>query len=103
MLATHLAAVAALATTSISVASGQSHYTLHERRDTEASSPWVKREALDADVILPLRIGLMQSNLDKGYTWLIEVYVLPCVLARSLSPIVRDVAILTRMPGKIRS
>jgi tripeptidyl-peptidase-1 len=39
-------------------------YTLHERRDA-APKKWIKRSTVNDAVILPIRIGLTQSNLDK--------------------------------------
>lgn len=47
-------------------------YTLHEKR---AAKPlhWEKHSRADANTLLPVRIGLTQSNLDKGPTWLDEV------------------------------
>ena len=44
----------------------------HEKRDA-ASSKWVKREKLDSATILPMRIGLKQRNLHRGYDFLMDV------------------------------
>nr|POF12860.1 tripeptidyl-peptidase sed1 [Quercus suber] len=49
-----------------------SNYVVHERRSQHASA-WAKVEDLDRRAVLPMRIGLKQSNLDKGYEWLNEV------------------------------
>lgn len=44
---------------------------LHEKRD--ASTVWLKGSRVHGDVKLPMRIGLTQSNLDKGHDLLNEV------------------------------
>ncbi len=45
---------------------------VHERRDA-VSKDWIQRDRLDTTVELPVRIGLTQSNLDKGHDLLMEV------------------------------
>lgn len=47
-------------------------HVVHEKR---ANSPhgWIKREALDERALLPMKIGLAQENLDKGYDWLMSI------------------------------
>ena len=47
-------------------------YTLHEKRE-QPLRQWVKRSRVDSGLILPVRIGLTQSNLDKGPELLYEV------------------------------
>ena len=47
-------------------------YTLHEKRAGEPLQ-WAKSSKVDPDVMLPVRIGLTQSNLDKGPALLEEV------------------------------
>jgi tripeptidyl-peptidase-1 len=49
-----------------------STYVLHERRDT-APRHWEKRGRVDPAIVLPMRIGLTQSNLDLGPGMLDEV------------------------------
>jgi len=49
-----------------------SPHTVHEKRDVIPAG-WEKRDALDRRAILPMRIGLAQSNMDKGHLWLEEV------------------------------
>lgn len=52
------------------------HYVRHESRANSVHySPWEKREAAspEADFVLPMRIGLTQSNLDRGHDLLMEV------------------------------
>ena len=68
---TRIVALAALAANSVVAPSPHSPHVLHERRDLETS--WVKRDALEEDFTLPMRIGLTQNNLDKGHDWLLEV------------------------------
>jgi tripeptidyl-peptidase-1 len=48
---------------------------VHERRD-HMPKAWVRRDRLDSAAGLPVRIGLTQQNLDKGYDLLMEVYVI---------------------------
>lgn len=47
-------------------------HVLHEKRDVPASD-WVKSGRVEADAILPMRIGLTQTNLDNGYDYLMDV------------------------------
>ena len=47
-------------------------HIVHERRDALPKS-WIKRDRLDANVELPVRIGMTQSNLDRGHELLMEV------------------------------
>lgn len=47
-------------------------YVVHEKRSEHAAG-WGRREALDRRALLPMRIGLAQRNLDRGYEWLDEV------------------------------
>jgi tripeptidyl-peptidase-1 len=51
-----------------------SPYVTHEKRDLTYSS-WAKRDRLSAQDILPLRIGLAQSNLDTGHDLLMDMYI----------------------------
>jgi len=55
-------------------ASPAPHLVLHERRDAPLKN-WVKRDTLQAKTRLPMRIGLTQSNLDRGHGLLMETYV----------------------------
>ncbi|KAH6681702.1 peptidase S8/S53 domain-containing protein [Halenospora varia] len=47
-------------------------HVLHEKRDVPASD-WVKSGRVEADAILPMRIGLTQTNLNNGYDYLMDV------------------------------
>lgn len=47
-------------------------HVLHERRKY-APKAWVKRHRVDGSAALPVRIGMTQSNLDKGHDLLMEV------------------------------
>ena len=49
-------------------------HVLHERRDAVPSS-WSDGERLDERTVLPVRIGLTQSNLDIADDLLLAVYV----------------------------
>jgi tripeptidyl-peptidase-1 len=46
-------------------------HVLHERR--EPSENWVKSDRVHSDVKLPMRIGLVQDNLDSGHELLMQV------------------------------
>lgn len=44
----------------------------HEKRD-QPPTDWVKSSRVQKDTILPMRIGLTQSNLDLGHDFVLEV------------------------------
>ena len=68
-------ALALLGSLGLSLALPAPHgHILHERRETR-HSPWRKIEKLDRDTLLPMRIGLVQSNLHLGPDLLMDVYV----------------------------
>lgn len=48
------------------------NHVLHEKRHSH-SPFWTKRDRVAADAVLPMRIGLKQSNLDKLYDHLMDV------------------------------
>jgi tripeptidyl-peptidase-1 len=48
-------------------------YVVHERRDNIPNS-WIQSKKLDGSTTLPVRIGLTQSNLDRGHDLLMEMY-----------------------------
>lgn len=67
-----VAAIAALASAVVAApANNVQRHVLHERR--EASNNWVKRDRVHSEVRLPMRIGLVQGNLDQGHDLLMEV------------------------------
>lgn len=45
---------------------------VHEKR-TALPHGWTRRDALDRRAILPMRVALAQSNLEKGHDWLMDV------------------------------
>lgn len=47
-------------------------YVLHEKREYDPPV-WHRDTRLDGNVLLPMRIGLTQQNLDKGHEMLMEV------------------------------
>lgn len=49
--------------------------TSHVVHESRSSVPhgWAKRDALNRRTILPMRIALAQSNLEKGEEWLMDV------------------------------
>ncbi|KIM96701.1 hypothetical protein OIDMADRAFT_94140, partial [Oidiodendron maius Zn] len=48
-------------------------YVVHERRHERTDQRWSKVAQLDGNQVLPIRIGLKQSNLEHGDRWLMEV------------------------------
>ena len=48
------------------------HHEVHERRDT-LSPRWTKLDRVESHKLLPMRIGLTQSNIDNGYEHLMNV------------------------------
>jgi len=56
----------------INAAPAPSRHILHEERSTP-SRDWVKSARIEKDAVIPMRIGLKQTNLDKGYDYLMEV------------------------------
>lgn len=64
-----LSALAALASAAVNV---PDTHIVHEKRDT--SNPrWVKRHRVSSRAVLPVRIGLAQSNLDRVHDYVREV------------------------------
>ena len=47
-------------------------HVVHERREL-SSSRWIKRDRVPGDVLLPVRIGLAQTNIDKAHGYLMEL------------------------------
>lgn len=68
----HLLAVVGTLAVSVIAAPAPSSHVVHERRD-HVPYDWVKWEKLNGRVKLPVRIGLTQSNLDRGHDLLMEV------------------------------
>ncbi|KAI1455382.1 Pro-kumamolisin, activation domain-containing protein [Annulohypoxylon moriforme] len=66
--------LSALVATSASTVSPvlQSNYILHEKRDASLSA-WTKRDVVHPSAVLPMRIGLKQSNLHRGHDLLMDV------------------------------
>ena len=50
-----------------------SDYVLHEKRHEGGRNSWKRTNRLEPDSIIPLRIGLSQSNMDAGYEKLMAV------------------------------
>lgn len=70
MRASILSAFVALTTIALA-APAPVHHVSHEKRTDSAA--WVKGDRVHGDVKLPVRIGLTQSNLDKGHDLLMSV------------------------------
>jgi len=71
MLALQFAVAAAIVAFS-NAAPASTKHVLHETRGTP-SSDWVKLGRIEGSAILPMRIGLTQTNLEKGHDYLMEV------------------------------
>ena len=65
---TIVAAIAALT----NAAPASIKHALHEKRQTP-SLDWVQGTRIEGSAILPMRIGLTQSNLEKGHDLLMGV------------------------------
>ena len=61
-----------LAAAARSAAAPTSPHVLHEKRQS-APLQWEKRDRVDPSIVLPVRIGLTQRNLDLGPELLHEV------------------------------
>lgn len=51
----------------------ENKYALHEKRDTSTAGPWRRSERVASDSIIPLRIGLVQTNLEEGHDRVLSV------------------------------
>ena len=58
--------------TSVVALPASTPYELHERRSDSSWREVIGRKP-DARTVLPVRIGLTQNNLDKGYDFLMDV------------------------------
>jgi len=47
-------------------------HVLHEKREFP-SRDWIKGARIEKDAIIPMRIGLTQTNLENGYDLLMDV------------------------------
>ena len=47
-------------------------HVVHEER-TILSKDWTKGARIEKSAVIPMRIGLTQTNLEKGYDYLMEV------------------------------
>ena len=63
-----VAAIAAL----VNAAPAPSSHVVHEER-TILSQDWVKGARIEKSAVIPMRIGLTQTNLETGYDRLMEV------------------------------
>ena len=48
------------------------HHEAHEKRET-LHPRWTKRDRVESHKLLPMRIGLAQTNLENGYEHLMDV------------------------------
>jgi tripeptidyl-peptidase-1 len=48
------------------------NHVVHEER-TIPSRDWTKGARIEKSAVIPMRIGLTQTNLDKGYGYLMDV------------------------------
>jgi len=49
-----------------------SHHEVHEKREI-LHPRWTKRDRVQSHKVFQMRVGLKQSNLEKGYEHLIDV------------------------------
>ena len=69
---TLVAAVAYFAVCFAAPTADNHNFVLHDKRDG-APHQWTKRSRAHADEILPVRIGLVQSNLHKAEDYILDV------------------------------
>ncbi|KAL1837990.1 hypothetical protein VTJ49DRAFT_3158 [Mycothermus thermophilus] len=48
-------------------------HAVHERHEKRHLEGWVKRDLVDEDLTVPVRIGLRQENLERGHDLLMEI------------------------------
>ncbi|KAM7187718.1 Pro-kumamolisin, activation domain containing protein [Naviculisporaceae sp. PSN 640] len=48
-------------------------HVCHERHESGCPEGWIKGERVNASTLLPMRVGLRQSNLDKGHDLLMDI------------------------------
>lgn len=48
-------------------------HVMHEKRHLATPASYVKRSELPRDALLPVRIGMTQSNLDHGHNLLMDI------------------------------
>jgi tripeptidyl-peptidase I len=60
-------------------------HALHERHLPHWGEQWSKRHRLPGTAVLPVRIGLRQSNLQEGHEKLMDMFVSALDVARSSS------------------
>jgi tripeptidyl-peptidase-1 len=63
-----VAAIAAL----VNAVPAPIRHILHEER-SNPSRDWSKGARIEKGAVIPIRIGLTQTNLEKGYDYLMEV------------------------------
>lgn len=64
-----LPVIALLSTVSLTMAT---IHVVHEKRDGEPTA-WIRHERADTNAILPLRIGLKQSNLEHMHKFVDDI------------------------------
>ncbi|TFK48830.1 hypothetical protein OE88DRAFT_1634138 [Heliocybe sulcata] len=57
--------VLALGGLAAAVPARRANYVVHEKRAAEPSSAWTLSRRLESDMVLPMRFGLTQSNIDR--------------------------------------
>lgn len=65
--------LSSLLATSLAVPAPVKRHVMHERRDVLPSS-WNEARRVDGRTTLPVRIGLVQPNLDQGHDLLMDMY-----------------------------
>lgn len=69
MIFVQVAAVSVLAALSVAAAPSSARHVLHEKRH-RSSVDWVKGTRIESSAVLPVRIGLTQTDLHKGPDYL---------------------------------
>jgi tripeptidyl-peptidase I len=59
---------------------------IHEHHEKVHLEGWVEREHADPSALLPMRIGLKQSNIQKGHDLLMDMFVRQMPMALCPAP-----------------
>lgn len=55
-------------------------HVLHEKCRASSDGGWAKHRTANSNIRVPVKIGLKQSNLDRGMVLIMEMYVWPFIL-----------------------
>ena len=67
-----LVALVAAAAVAVNAVALPAHHVVHEKREI-LHPRWTKKERVQSQKLFQMRIGLKQTNLEKGYEHLLDV------------------------------